>query len=265
MAFTAVTALIGGEAVTGALVLGAMAEVGTVMTIVGGVTGNKDLMKLGGVIGLVGGIGGAINGAVNAAATATAANDAVANAGAWQTADIASQATDVVSSPVTQSAIEGTQLGAAEAPALSGLDQTATQGIPGVKGFQQPANGVASEAAVTMPEANTIGPAAPTNVADAVDRKIAQSQTVATPSGPSEKGTSFFKDTWGYIKDPANKELVNSGVKLLGGMLQGANESDMFDQKMQFQKDQFNYQVGQAANISKQNQSKSGILSSAKV
>ena len=43
-------------------------------------------------------------------------------------------------------------------------------------------------------------------------------------------------------------------------MMQGANESDMFDQKMQFAKDQFNYQVGQSANISKQNKSKSGIL-----
>lgn len=260
MAFSAVTALIGGEAVTATLVLGAMAEVGTVMTIVGGVTGNKDLMKLGGVIGLVGGIGGALNGMASASATAAGANEAVANAGAWQTADIAAQATDVVASPVTQSAINGTELGAlGSESALTGLDQAATQGIPGVKGFDQPANGVASEAAVTMPEVNTLGPAAKTNVADAVDRKIADSLTVKTP-GSSDKGGSFFSGAIDYIKNPANKELVNNGVKLLGGMMQGANESDQFDQKTQFAKDQFNYQVGQSANISKQNKSKSGIL-----
>lgn len=261
MAFTAVTALVGGATATTALVLGAMAEIGTIMTIVGGVTGNKDLMKLGGVIGLVGGIGGALNGAATAASTTAAgANEAVANAGAWQTADIAAQATDVVASPVTQSAINGTELGAlGSESALTGLDQAATQGIPGVKGFDQPANGVASEAAVTMPEVNTLGPAAKTNVADAVDRKIADSLTVKTP-GSSDKGGSFFSGAIDYIKNPANKELVNSGVKLLGGMMQGANQSDMFDQKMQFAKDQFNYQVGQSANISKQNKSKSGIL-----
>jgi hypothetical protein len=40
------------------MVLTAVAEVGTALTVVGAVTGNKDMMKVGGVMGLVGGVGG---------------------------------------------------------------------------------------------------------------------------------------------------------------------------------------------------------------
>jgi len=257
MAFSAVTALVGGATATTALVLGAMAEIGTIMTIVGGVTGNKDLMKLGGVIGLVGGIGGALNGAATAASTTAAgANEAVANAGAWQTADIAAQATDAIASPVTQSAINGTELGALDSVAAPLNNPSAYTAPTSATPVSTPTAAVAPAQGVQAPT----GATTPTDVGDAVSRKIADSQTVATP-GDAAKGGNFFSGTIDYIKNPANKELVNSGVKLLGGMMQGASESDQFDQKMQFQKDQFNYQAGQAANISKQNKSKSGILS----
>jgi hypothetical protein len=78
MAFTSIAALASGAAATTTLVLGAIAEVGLAMTVVGGVTGNKSLMKVGAVLGLVGGIGGMIN----SAASGTASGASMAATGA---------------------------------------------------------------------------------------------------------------------------------------------------------------------------------------
>ena len=78
MAFTSVTALLGGAEMTGALVLSAVTEIGVATSLVGMVTGNADLMKIGGVMGLVGGVGGLINGATGAV---TSAADAAAAPG----------------------------------------------------------------------------------------------------------------------------------------------------------------------------------------
>jgi hypothetical protein len=69
MAFTSIAALVGGAAATTTLVLGAIAEVGLAMTVVGGVTGSKTLMKIGGALSLVGGVGGLINSAVSGTAS----------------------------------------------------------------------------------------------------------------------------------------------------------------------------------------------------
>ena len=75
MAFTSVSGVFeAGAAASMATVMGAMVEVGTAMTVVGAVTGSKDLMKIGGVMGLVGGIGGMVagaGGAVSGAVDAT--------------------------------------------------------------------------------------------------------------------------------------------------------------------------------------------------
>ena len=80
MAFTAVAALASGAAVTAPLVLAAVAQVGIAMTIVGAVTGNKDLLKFGGALSLVGGIGGLAAGALAEGGAVVAGE--VASAGA---------------------------------------------------------------------------------------------------------------------------------------------------------------------------------------
>ena len=254
MAFTAVAALVSGTAATATLVLAAMVEIGTVMTIVGAVTGNKDLMKLGGVISLVGGVGGLVAGAVGGAATAAGADAAVASAGAQQTVEIAAQGAEAVSSAVTQGSAVGQDLG------ILGNGITPTTGVNNPSAFTGQATQATANAANPIVATPGIqGPAAQIDVGDAVGRKIASSQTVATPGGAA-KGGNFFSNTMDFIKNPANKELVNGGVKLLGGAFQGMNEADQFDQQMQFRKDQFNYEVGRNANVGKQNQSRSGIL-----
>jgi hypothetical protein len=69
LAFTSIAALVSGTAATATLVLGAIAEVGLAMTVVGAAVGNEKLMKIGGVLGLVGGVGGLINSAVSGSAS----------------------------------------------------------------------------------------------------------------------------------------------------------------------------------------------------
>lgn len=71
MAFVGISAIMAGT-VTTVTVLAAVAEVGMIMTVVGAATGNEDLMKLGGVLGIVGGVGGMINGAMSGATGAAA-------------------------------------------------------------------------------------------------------------------------------------------------------------------------------------------------
>ena len=79
MAFI-VTAVIAVEAAiavtTIATVLAAVAAVGTAITVVGLVTGNKEMVKVGGVMSLVGGIGGLAAGAMSEGAAAGAASSA---------------------------------------------------------------------------------------------------------------------------------------------------------------------------------------------
>lgn len=255
MAFTAITALVSGAATTTALVLGAMAEIGTIMTIVGGVTGNKDLMKLGGVIGLVGGVGGLVNGAIGGAATAAGADAAVASAGAQQTAEIAAQQVggEAVSSAVTQGAATGASLGDLSA----GISPTTGMNNPSAYSGTGPlpASNVSSAAPALQ------GPATQASVGDTVVQKAANLGPKAI-DGP--KGGNFFSNTLDFIKNPANQNLINSGIKVIGGAMQGANDADQFNQRMQFSKDQFNYETGRNANISQQNLSRSGILNGAR-
>ena len=108
MAFTAVTALVAAETVTATMVLAAAAQIGTAMTIVGAVTGSKDLMKLGGTMALVGGIGGmaagAMSGAAADAAATTVLDEAASQAGADALSASLDQGANAMATGVTDSA-----------------------------------------------------------------------------------------------------------------------------------------------------------------
>ncbi len=89
------------EGATAAVILTAVSEVGMAMTVVGAVTGSKELMKAGGALGLVGGIGGmansmfgaAVDGAVAAGSTAGAYSDVAGEQFAQGAASAAGNAT----------------------------------------------------------------------------------------------------------------------------------------------------------------------------
>lgn len=262
MAFTAITALItGSEAVSAALVLSAMAEVGTAMTVVGAVTGSKDLMKLGGIIGLVGGVGGMVNGAMGAAAT----ESAYSGFGAAGRAEVAGGA--------GASALEAGAAGAAPAAGAEGIGMGAGAGnelgiapnAPQLQGTTP-----ASAAARSAPSATPASAAATPGGAVAPGTPSAP----GAPSGPADvgkafetnaaNGDSFFGKVTSFAKN--NKELVNNGVKLIGGALQGAQEADQFDRKLGLEQDQFDYKKAQNANVTNgQLQSRPGIIQLQKV
>jgi hypothetical protein len=131
MAFTAIVALAAGAEVTAPLVLAAVAEVGTAMTVVGAVTGSKDLMKVGGIMGLVGGVGGMVAGAAGGAAGAAGTADAASSDGIISSAvdsspSAAPSMMDAAANPTDMRLAAGTQGSIGSATDL-GWDPTAMQ------------------------------------------------------------------------------------------------------------------------------------------
>lgn len=96
MAFTGVAAVIAGGASTAATIA-AVGEIGLTLGVVGAVTGNKTLTKIGGVMGLASGVGSLANsafGAASSAATGVAestANSADSAASSFSDASYAAQ------------------------------------------------------------------------------------------------------------------------------------------------------------------------------
>jgi hypothetical protein len=259
MAFTAVAAIISGAEVTATLVLAAATEIGTAMTVIGAVTGNKDLMKIGGAIAMVGGVGGLINGAVSGAAGAAAegataggtaesidaaasmadaafggaaAGEAAQQAGISQMEAAAGQAGNVgadlatnVAAPAVQAPIQAT------APTATG------SGIVG-SAVEAPAPTLqAPEVGAPMGPAGAQAPITPADY-DVGGRFGPDNLDVGgglNPGSAPQDSTSFFNNfsTWAN----KNKTLLSSGMQLAGGALKGANDGRMWDQKMQLERD----------------------------
>ena len=257
MAFTAVGALIAGQAATATLVLAAVTEVGLAMTLVGAVTGNKTLLKVGGVLSMVGGVGGMINGALSGAASGAAA-EAGASAGldaasaeaagayggaagaeASQIAGIAEMGGEVAgltgeagfSSMVDEALTSVAEQGGSLADAGSSVvDDVASDG------FGSDAVDVADVADKTTSPQNPeqlIG--APTQtpapVLDSVNGADVMSDNFAkikTPSmaggfGPPSASGNYFGDFMKWVKD--NKEVSKFAMDGIKGMV-GSDKED---------------------------------------
>lgn len=253
MAFTGIAALVAGAEVTAAVVLAAVTEVGVALTVVGAVTGNKDLMKIGGVMSLVGGIGGMVAGATGAGA-AGALSEAEA-AGAMEAASAEATAASAAD------AAAGEAMGQASLAELSGegIVGNATQAM-GSNAMEAPiaqaapAVQAAPTVTPTTPQPDMVpqgpqgatapsGPQAPTGPAEVAtpysnptDMRLANG-TQTLPGGAPESSDSFFARFSSFAKN--NKELLNTGTQLVGGLLKGASESDMWQQKMDLERDKF--------------------------
>jgi hypothetical protein len=156
-AFAAVGAASGVLATTVAVInLAAVAAmyVGVAMTVTGMITGDKDLMKLGAIVGLAGGVGSlAIGGVASLAAggefamgTAGIESMNAANAAAANTANLAANglATGATLSTATgQAAGNAANLTANMSPVVNSAGTTANQAINGLVGGTQ-AGGVAA-------------------------------------------------------------------------------------------------------------------------
>lgn len=241
MAFTSIAALVGGSAASATLVLGAIAEVGMAMSVVGAVTGNKKLMKVGGVLGLVGGVGGMI------ARAGTAAAGAAAGAGAGEVAGL-EQLGEAGGYGFTSAetglqtlgeaggyAVEGVSGGmdasqmASEALQELGEGQWAQPGLePGMEpnalkelgaGPELPKPEVTVDP-VKPPEPSLIGkpPADPT--ANTPQQAFRSSEIAAQNAGagtlPGTTATDYFKNFLKFVED--NKEFSKMAFEGLKGM-----------------------------------------------
>lgn len=260
MAFPAIAALVAGAEVTAAVVLAAVTEVGVTMTVVGMATGSKDLMKIGGVLSLVGGVGGMIAGAGTAAAGEAAAgalSDSATDAALSAASDeaIAASAADmaageavgqaqlaelagspgIVSSPVNLSPMpQPGPIGPADATkAMGNMAETVPPvqadplAVQAPQGAQAPTGPQAIDAPVSPADANM----------NPTDMRLAAG-TQQTPMQAPSDASSFF----GKFSDWANqnKTLFNSGMQLVGGAMKGAADQDMWNQKMALERDRWN-------------------------
>lgn len=276
MAFTGVAALVAAETVTAAMVFAAVAEVGTVLSLVGAVTGDKDLSALGGVMSIGGIAGGFVSGlasAGDAAIAAATSGEAAAfesgfvgsealTGGVDAAADAAGAAADSAAGAF-EAGFQGTDaLAHAAGGDLSGAATRAAGDISAAAPAQAPAANVGDSLTVNGPSApaGPAGASAPTSPADV---------------GGPVSSDSFFSDIWNGIKDPKNKNLVNGAMKIGGGLLQGAFAGDTADKDRALRERQvaLNEQVGlgelalkqaQAANSNSQVKFPNGIINGAR-
>jgi hypothetical protein len=259
MAFTAVAAIVAGSEVTAALVLAAAAEVGTAMTVIGAVTGSKDLMKIGGAIALVGGIGGLVNGAISGAAAegaATAAVDPAAYAGASAdvgaanyvsaadamsdaaTAGTSGAGTGIVNS-VAQPAV-GTELAANQAGTTlqtPAQEMAQTTGAGGGNAAAAPVSSTTPtlQAPEVQGPAGAQGPSSPYDInLDPNSTPTDMRLNAGTQTAP-QSASSYWSNIGNWINN--NKTLFSSGMQLAGGALSGMNQRQMWDEKMQLERD----------------------------
>jgi hypothetical protein len=246
MAFTGIAALVAAETVTASLVLGAIANVGMIMTVVGGVTGNEKLMKFGGAMSLIGGVGGMIAGAATGAGAAGAAEGmAVGGADAATSAAWAEGAAglgqDTLSSigldTAASTGLEGGIASAGMPDVSAALNPTdmrlaaGTQASPGIVASQTAA--AASAAPTVNDVAGVDGPAGaqgPTTPYDTpTDARLAAGTQSSPMNAPQTSGSYFDRfSSWAS----KNKQLFSGGMQLVGGALKGANDRAMWNEKM---------------------------------
>jgi hypothetical protein len=268
MAFTSIAALAAGAEATTALVLGAVTEVGMTMTLVGAVTGNKDLLQIGAVMGAVGGIGGAIVGATDAAAATATGADAVNSFDSGAMQGLVGGASDSGAAIGATNALSDADYSSADWSRVGG-DTTATTSPVATSTVEaQPLTDTTTQStAVTQPVAQststTAATATPTTTTS-TDVAGAQAPTGATSPAGAQAPITPVDDAWGpndSIVNPShawapatsdslfskfsdwatkNKTLFNAGVQVIGGGLNGMNQRDIADQKMALQRDMWN-------------------------
>lgn len=276
MAFTSIAALAAGEAATATLVLGAVSEVGLAMTVVGAVTGDKTLMKVGGVMGLVGGFGGMMAGAASGAAAAAGpgeagwgmdlGTDAVSglSSGASAGSGLASVGDVGWGADLGTDAVSGVSGGSNSFTstvddALQSLDST-TSTVSDVTGPTGASTAPPTPAYASTPSAPSTSAPSPlvSQPADARNGSDVMSDNfdASTANNGTTPGNfqlapadskSFFSSFLTWVKN--NKEMANGIMKLGGEALKGMSERDMFDQKMALENKKYGY-GNQVANYS---------------
>jgi hypothetical protein len=236
---TAVAAVF-AEGATIATVLTAITAVGTATTVVGAVTGNKNLMKIGGEISLVGGIGGLVNAGISSIGAATAADqigsqaatDAIGDAAASTAGDVATNSADEV---VNNMAADGLVADTGSGVASTGTNASSMAGgAPGAASTAGPSgggSGLGSDMANSDLIGNQITPAS-NNGSIAQSYPVSQPTAQISPLGsgasntpivgvdtPYQSGVPINPD--GTINTTTNNKFAVAGEDAPGGLDSG--------------------------------------------
>lgn len=263
MAFvvTAITA----EVVTIASVAAAVGELGLTLSVVGAVTGSKDLMKVGGYLGLAGGITSLASGAMSAASGA-AAEGAADTVGSDWASGLASDAAQGATTGAVSNAMDGvTKLantadnvgsdwsaGISEAPGStpstsfndlrSSMDQSSLSGAPSTS---------AGSPATPDASVSPTGSDATTGQQPYSDARNATDGTVSSYGNGAPSGNSFSDIKDWYDKQPAavKAAIIRGGASAVGGLFQGWTEEQKLaleQNKFALQQQQYNTAISNA-------------------
>ncbi len=221
---TAGSALAAGAAVTvgavASIVAGTLVAVGIGLTVVGLITGDSSLMKIGGFVGLAGGVVGL--GAGLAGSAASTASE-IATPAASEVATSASQG-GLIGSKQAASAAITPALQSIETPIVSQLPQTATTAAnaanitPALASAPTTAGPVASTIAAPQ-----IGGPMPTSLGSDLGTTLAPTQA------PTQAGFFDFMESPGFKGAMQLGQLV---TPVISGMAGGAYQSDVAEQQL---------------------------------
>lgn len=214
-----------------------VSAVGAIASGIGAVTGNEDLMKIGGIASLAGGIGAFVSGSASAASGAgmTSAEQA-----SNTTAMMNTQAPGVVDPTVAvQPVADAAQAtadaatGAAQTTGLAGADSSITQGITGQNGLIDAASmadeAVASGGMASVPQGgqgySAFGGNPDFNAKDVL--MMNKAGTTAQSASKNVFGSigDFLKNNFLDKDGRLDKNLMSFGMNFLGGMFDEAKEA----------------------------------------
>jgi hypothetical protein len=231
--------------------------VGVGLTVVGAVTGNTDLMKIGGYVGLAGGVTGlAISGVNMAFSTAATQVASSATSGAAQGAESAAtsgaaNAATSATGQVNQAAISQAVQGAGEQVA----QQTGASGLLSTAGTTGAANTAASVTPAVTGAVQNAGVSAVKTAADATVSGVQNAATTGvgeTVAGAQNAGSNVVAQGTSFF-DKLSKldSVMNIGGEVLKGMASGgaldkqnelAQQRIGIDQQLiDLKRDQFGY------------------------
>lgn len=263
MAF--VVSAVTAEVVTVASVAAAVGELGMTLSVVGAVTGSKDLMKVGGYMSLAGGVtslaAGALSGSSGLAMDAAGeglggTGGALGQAGDYGMGAAAETGMSDVT-PLAENTANTVINTAKDAIPVSTDASAVSNSTAGDSTFGGNAASGADQSAPTMKYGdNSMDPGAPSLGG------IGQSGSVAPPTDTSSSG---IVDWYKKQPDAVKAAIVRGGMSAVGGLFQGWTE----EQKQALDRSKFALQQQQLANGSAQPtinfQSKpTGIINSAR-
>lgn len=241
-------AAIGSAAVASFSALATVATAaGIAMTVVGAVTGDKELMHIGGYVGLAGGVGSLATSVLAPTVTALTSGSAAAAQGAAQTAATGTAAAtgEAAIAKGLQATIPKTFSGLGEGAASGGGNSTSL--TAGMAKSITPAFGeITPSVAATAPSTGILGSAAPTAATQGAITGAGVAANVTKTAGDSvlqapgtQPGGGFFD----FLKSADNKAVIAGGLQAVGSYMSDNQANQLARDKFNVEQQHYNRQL----------------------